>query len=259
MIELHSSIFRLKLLLGALVSCAALAVSSAHGSEGLDADFLGAFDAVFDTSASTAAEGGRSGVWARWQPSVERFEQGDRAHAPAEGGVVFVGSSSISFWNDLPAQFLAHNVVQRGLAGASMADCAHLADRLILPYRPRVVVVVVYAGDNDLAAGVAPEQIAAAYADLVRQVHAALPATKVVFVSIKPSPLREALMPLARMTNALIAAQTETDHRLDFVNVFTVMLDSADHVRRELFRADGLHLNAAGYALWRDAITEHLD
>lgn len=248
-IRLSSGTSRLKLLLGALVSCAALAVSSAHGSVGSNTDFLDAFDAVFDTSAS--------GVSSPWQQNFERFEQSDRAQAPAEGGVVFVGSSSISFWNDLPAQFPAHNVIQRGLAGASMADCARLADRLILPYRPRVVVV--YAGDNDLAAGVAPEQIAAAYADLVRQVHQALPATRVVFVSIKPSPAREALMPLARQTNALIAAQSGHDRRLDFVNIFTAMLDPADHVRRELFRTDGLHMNAAGYALWRDAIADHLE
>lgn len=257
MIRLQSGTSRLKLLLGALVSCAALAVGSAYGSVGSDVDLLGAFDAVFHTSASAGAEKGLSSVSAEWQPSFERFEQSDRAHAPVKGGVVFVGSSSISSWDDLHVQFPTHNIVQRGLAGASMADCAHFADRLILPYRPRIVVV--YAGDNDLAAGVAPEQIAAAYADLVRQVHRVLPATKIVFVSIKPSPSREALMPLARVTNALVAARSGNDRRLDFVNIFTVMLDSADHVRRELFRTDGLHMNVTGYALWRDAIADHLD
>jgi lysophospholipase L1-like esterase len=250
------------LFLAAMASLAVLMGSShgggAHLASGLDA----VFDAVGPIFASDARpetvdlHDGKSAVATRWQPNFERFAQSDRAHLPAAGGVVFVGSSSIDYWSDLPTQFPTQNVTQRGLAGATMSDCARYVDRLILPYRPRVVVV--YAGDNDLAAGVKPEQIVADYAALVRQVHRELPATKVVLVSIKPSPSRAVLMPRIERTNALLAAYTRTDPRLDFVDIFPVMLDRDAHVRSELFRADGLHMNRAGYALWRDAIAARL-
>ena len=200
---------------------------------------------------------GRSPVPVGWKEHFEQFAQSDRDGPVLNGAVGFVGSSSIDYWTDLEAQFPAHHVVRRGLSGATMADCARHVDRLILPYRPRVVVI--YAGENDLAAGRTPEQVVAAYADLVRQVHQELPATKLVFVSIKPSPSRIALMPLIRRTNALMAAYAETDSRLDFVNVYSAMLNGDEHARRELFRGDGVHMTPAGYALWHDAIVKHLD
>jgi len=251
------------LLLAAMGSLAIL-FGSAHGGAG--ASLQPGLDAVFDAVGSILASDappetidlhdGKSPVAPRWLPNFERFAQSDRAQPPVAGGVVFVGSSSIDYWSDLPAQFPTQNVTQRGLAGATMNDCARYVDRLILPYRPRAVVV--YAGDNDLAAGVKPERIVADYAELVRQVQRALPATKVMLVSIKPSPSRAGLTPRIARTNALLAAYTRTDPRLDFVDIFPAMLDRDAHVRAELFRADGLHMNPTGYALWRDAIAARL-
>ena len=209
------------------------------------------------TRASVDLGDGRSSVPVGWKEHFEQFAQSDRSEALGNDAVGFVGSSSIDYWTDLEAQFPDHHVVRRGLSGATMADCAHYVDRLILPYRPRVVVI--YAGENDLATGRAPEQVVAAYVDLVRQVHQELPATKLVFVSIKPSPWRITLMPSIKRTNALMAAYAHTDSRLDFVNVYSAMLDGDEHARRELFRIDGVHMTPAGYGLWHDAIVKHLD
>ena len=232
-----------------------------------NADRRTRLDAVFEAIAAVVPHpapvvevdlhDGRSPIPLRWEQHFARFAAADRAQPPVAGGVVFVGSSSIDFWRDLPAQFPAHRVTQRGLAGATMADCLRLVDRLVLPYHPRTVVI--YAGDNDLAAGTTPEQILAQYVDLVRAVRRDLPAAKLVFVSIKPSPSRTALMPLIRHTNRLIADYTAADPALAFVDVFAAMLDHDAQVRRELFLADGLHMAAPGYLLWHDAIVHHLN
>ena len=254
---------RARLALAVTLGALAILIATVHGRAGAGATMH--LDAVFDSIAGFSGDpapdtvdlrDGRSRVPARWQERFERFAQSDRAHSQAPGGIVFTGSSSIDFWSDLPAQFPDHHVVQRGLPGATIVDCLRHADRLILPYRPRVIVF--YAGDNDLAAGVTPEQVVADYAAFVRRVHRELPATKIVFVSIKPSPARTALMPLIVRTNRLVAAYTGTDGQLDFVNVHDAMLDRDAQVRRELFGADGLHMTPAGYALWRDAIADRL-
>lgn len=262
-----SHAIRLRALLATAGACLAVLFSSAHGRFNAGLDAPPALDAVFEVARSAFSadaepesvdlHDGRSRVPPRWQRHFERFAQSDRASSPAADGVVFVGSSSIDFWNDLPAQFPTQRVVQRGLDGATIADCTRNLDRLVLPYRPRVVVL--YAGDNDLAAGVAPERVVADFDDLVRQVHRTLPATKIVFVSIKPSPIRAGLMPSIRKTNALIAAYAGTDRRLDFVDIFDAMLDRDARPRRELFRADGLHMTPAGYAIWHDALVQHLE
>lgn len=260
----------IKFVLAAAASVAALVLGSVHGNAlaAVPSTLVeSAFDAVFEASflAERATpqpmpvdlRDGRSVVGKRWQQTFETFERSDRAHPNAAGGVVFVGSSSISLWEDLATQFPSQRIVRRGLGGARMADLARHADRLVLPYKPSVVVV--YAGDNDLAAGDTPEAIVAACDALVRQVQHASPEARVKVMSIKPSPLRDALIPQVRQTNDLLAAYAKAHDRVDYVNVFTTMLDSTGHARAELFRSDALHLNPAGYALWREALATHLE
>ncbi len=260
----------IKYMLAAVASVAAFVLGSAHGNAfaAVPSTLVeSALDAVFESSFLTEPEAraplpvdlrdGRSIVAKRWQQAFETFERSDRAHAPAASGVVFVGSSSISLWDDLAAQFPKQHIVRRGLGGARMADLARYADRLVLPYRPSLVVV--YAGDNDLAAGDAPETIVAACDALVQQVRRALPEARIKVISIKPSPLRDALLPQVRQTNDLLEAYAKVHERVDFVNVFTTMIDRTGHARAELFRSDALHLNSAGYALWRDALATHLE
>ena len=43
-----------------------------------------------------------------------------------------------------------------------------------------------------------------------------------------------------------------------FIDVYTPMLDARASHARELFRADSLHLNADGYALWKRVIGPHV-
>ena len=50
--------------------------------------------------------------------------------------------------------------------------------------------MVFYAGDNDVEANHTPEQIAGDFTAFERKVHAALPATEIVFISVKPSTRR---------------------------------------------------------------------
>jgi lysophospholipase L1-like esterase len=212
-----------------------------------------ALDAVFALYAEAAKKAMHENVW---QSSIDDFVAADRQHPPAPGGVVFVGSSSIRLWSSLESDFATSNIVKRGFGGSRMSDSAYFADRIVLPYRPRLVVV--YAGDNDLAEGVKPQDVLASYIDLVRQVHKALPETRVAFISIKPSPSREALMGLTRQTNKLVEDYSKGDPKLDYIDVYTKMLDSEGRPRMELFNADRLHLNKTGYAIWTAAINEQL-
>ena len=81
---------------------------------------------------------------------------------------------------------------------------------------------------------------------------------KILIISIKPSPLRAALMPQIRKTNELIRDYAQRLDDVAFIDVYTPMLDSAGRPRAELFRADSLHLNADGYALWKRVIGPHV-
>jgi lysophospholipase L1-like esterase len=193
----------------------------------------------------------------RWRDSLDAFAAADRAHAPQPGGVLFVGSSSIRLWADLEQQFQTQPViVKRGFGGSRMADCTRYLERLVLPYQPRLVIV--YAGDNDLAEGRSPQDVLASFTAFVEGVHEALPRTRIAYLSIKPSPLREALLPKIQEANGLIAQYVAAQPELAYIDIFSKMLDADGHPRKELFSADSLHMNESGYALWKAVIDPFL-
>jgi lysophospholipase L1-like esterase len=214
-----------------------------------------AFNASAADMPSAAAEPARAA--SPWDAAFAAFAADDASHPHPAGGVLFVGSSSIRLWNDLEDQFKDLPVViKRGFGGSQLSDCVKNLNRLVVRYRPRTVLV--YAGDNDLAAGTPPQEVFRRFTAFVEGVHRELPETDIVYISIKPSPSRLGLMPQIRETNALIRDYADAEGKVDFVDVYTPMLDASGQPRRDLFRADALHLNAEGYALWKRVIAPHV-
>lgn len=184
-----------------------------------------------------------------FEDEIAQFEAADRISPPPRGSVLFVGSSSIRLWPNLGADFPNVEVLQRGFGGSTLGQVDHYAPRVVLPYFPRLIIL--YAGDNDLAEGMTPAQILADFKTFVGVVRPSMPKTRIVFVSIKPSTARVALLGKMREANTLVRQYIATDPSLTYVDVFTPMLDPTGVPRGELFQSDGLHMNAQGYAIWR--------
>ena len=204
--------------------------------------------------AGRAAES--NGVTQAWEADIRKFEAQDQQHPPPTNAVLLVGSSSIRLWPSPARDFPEVPVIQRGFGGCHMGDVVRYADRIVLPYKPRVVVI--YAGDNDLAAGKTPERVFADFTNLAGRVHAKLPETRVAFIAIKPSPSRWRLLESIRAVNRCVAELAAGRRDLVYVDIFTPMLGPDGTPRKELFVADGLHMNAKGYALWVEAIRPYL-
>ena len=183
-----------------------------------------------------------------WDAEIDALVAGDTVNPPPRGGVLFVGSSSIRLWTTLASDFPGVPVVNRGFGGSMIADSTRHAGRLIVPYRPRLVVL--YAGDNDIDGGHSPAQVLTDFQAFVARVRADLPHAAIAFISIKPSVARAARWPAMREANSLIARWAATRADVVFVDVASSMLDASGNPRPELLRDDGLHLSPAGYALW---------
>jgi len=195
--------------------------------------------------------------YGRWQHELNAFARADRERLPATDGVLFVGSSTIRMWSRVAEDFRDQPVViNRGFGGSTMAECSQFARELVVRYRPRLVLV--YAGDNDLAEGRTPMQVLESFAAFTNTVRAELPDTRIAYISVKPSPSREALLPRIRETNDIIAAYLRRLPGSDYIDVFTPMLGADGRPRAELFRGDQLHMNAEGYRLWQSVIAPHL-
>lgn len=187
---------------------------------------------------------------ARFESSIREYEERDAASPPKQGAIHFLGSSSIVGWHPyLKEDFAPLDIVGRGFGGSTMYDALYYVERLVLPHRPDTVVV--YEGDNDIANGVQPETIAATARALADRIHADLPETRIVFLSVKPSPDRWHLWSDMKKTNRLLQQLCGEDDRLIFVDVSTPMLDDRGQPRPELYKADQLHMTRVGYKLWR--------
>ena len=96
-----------------------------------------------------------------WQPDIAAFVAADHEHPPARHGVLFIGSSSIRFWESLAQDFPGIPVINRGFGGSALPDSTYYADRIVWPYKPNLIVM--YAGDNDINDGATPEQVIPAW------------------------------------------------------------------------------------------------
>lgn len=187
-----------------------------------------------------------------WASEIAAFKAADRRHFPKPGGVVFVGSSSIVMWPHLAQDFPGVNVIQRGFGGSELADVVYRAPAIVIPYKPRLIVL--YAGDNDLANGRTPENILEEFRAFVGVVRKSLPDTRIAFISIKPSWARVALLEKMKVTNDLIRRYIEKEPGLIYVDVFSRMLSPAGQPRAALLASDSLHMNETGYKLWRHVL-----
>jgi len=187
----------------------------------------------------------------KWSNDIAAFVASDATNPPPRGGIVFTGSSYIRKWTTLATDFPGMQTVNRGFGGCELADVYAYADRIIVPYAPREVVM--YAGGNDISAGLAPELVFGDFVALMKHLRAALPHTKLVFISCPPSPKRWAQTERIKRANALIADYCR-HHEITFVNTFPLMLGADGLPRGDIYVADQLHMNAKGYAIWREAV-----
>ncbi|MFL5561518.1 MAG: SGNH/GDSL hydrolase family protein [Gemmatimonadaceae bacterium] len=189
---------------------------------------------------------------ARFAAELNAFARADSVTPPPPSPVLFVGSSSIRMWQSLATDFPGQPVLNRGFGGSRMDDLLRYADRVVFKYKPRTIVF--YEGDNDLQDGRTPARIAGDAAEFLQRVRRTLPLTRVVCISVKPSPSRWNLIGQMRETNALLQAVVAQDTMATYVDVFTPMLGEGGRPRAELYVADSLHMTPAGYAIWTAAV-----
>ena len=185
----------------------------------------------------------------KWEMAVRAFEKNDQQTPPPAQPIVFVGSSSFTIWNSLQTTFPDKPIINRAFGGSQLSDALLYADRIILAYHPKQVVI--YAGDNDLAGGRSSRTVYRLFVTLFRKLRRAQPQLAVAFVAIKPSPVRWKFQANMTVTNRLIRRYLRRQQNTNFVDVVPAMLDSSTHRPiGKLFKPDSLHMNAEGYERW---------
>ena len=174
------------------------------------------------------------------------------AHAFDPDTTVFIGSSTIEFWETLSGDFKPAKTLNLGVGGTTYTYLLQHAPDYAAKYPARRFVI--YSGDNDLELGARPRAIADQFRQLAALLHERLPSCTITLIDVKPSPKRRKNIALIRETNALLREAAKPLAYVSFVDVFPLMTNAKGEPRAELFREDGLHLNDKGYALWTKAL-----
>jgi lysophospholipase L1-like esterase len=195
--------------------------------------------------------------YTRFEKEILRFEESDRASAPRQGSILFVGSSTIRLWKTLAEDMAPLPVINRGFGGGTIGEVNYYFHRIVDKYKPRLVVF--YAGENDLySPDISVDSVVRDFNAFRDSMHAYLPNCKAIFVSVKPSPARWKFQDKFMEANKRFEAICKYDPAWSYVDVIPSMLDAGARPRKEIYRADSLHMNAAGYARWTKIIRPHL-
>lgn len=183
----------------------------------------------------------------RWEKDIADFEQADRDQPPAQGGVVFLGSSNIRMWTTMADDFAELNPLNRGLGGARLTELAPIASRLVAAARPRVVVVS--AGTNDIANGAAAGDVRTAFAALADNLRRDQPELRVAFLAIAPSILRWEQWDRQQEANVAVREFVESQGSgsgLSYIDANAALLDGEGRPAVECFLDDRQHPSTIG-------------
>lgn len=204
-------------------------------------------DAFGQTTKPAAAEKPVAKGPERFAKEIDAFEAWDSKNAVPRDCILFVGSSSIRLWPTAEA-FPGLPVVNRGFGGSTIADVNYFDEVVVGKYKPRVIVF--YAGDNDIAGGKSPDRVFADFKVFNGYVHSQLPKARLLYLPIKPSPLRWKLWPKAEDVNARVKKLAEESDQLDYVDTATPLLGDDGEPNANYYRPDRLHMNEDGYKVW---------
>lgn len=187
----------------------------------------------------------------RFKKDIDAFLSADSLQFPSKGQLLFVGSSSFTYWKDIQDYFPGYSILNRGFGGSSLPDVIQYADKIILPYQPKQIII--YCGENDIADSIpaTPKMVRDRFKTLLKIIRTELGNIPVAFISIKPSPSRWKLEKQFLKANRLIKRYLRRDAATVYVDVHRAMLLPDGTVNPELFIKDNLHMNAKGYAIWQ--------
>ena len=184
--------------------------------------------------------------------SADRLDQLNRQERQNPGGIVLCGSSSIQRWTSATSVLEPYRVINMGIDGSKVVQWSRWYKRLVVPYRPRAVVV--YIGTNDIYyRGISGPGHARAMAALLDAMHELLPETMFFYVSIVHTPLHYESIKEEKISNREMELFCQTHAYATYIDLASRMLQKNGSPDPKLY-TDGRHPNKEGYAIWNKVV-----
>jgi len=170
--------------------------------------------------------------------------------------VVFTGSSSIRFWKTLESRFPDHQIVNTGFGGSEASDLLAFSNELIHRFEPKKVFI--YEGDNDIYSKKKPKRILSDIQSIIGEIRVKNAKTKLILIAAKPSLSRWHLRRKYIQLNRKLKKLAKSDRLIEYADVWAPMMNGRK-VKKDIFIADGLHMNSTGYQIWYDVIKNYIE
>jgi lysophospholipase L1-like esterase len=189
-----------------------------------------------------------------FQKEILEFKKQDSLAFPPSNAILFVGSSSFTKWKDVSNYFPNHVIINRGFGGSTLLDVIHYKKDVISPYKPKQIVI--YCGENDIASdpSISGKIVLKRFKELYKDIRKEYPKVSVVFISMKPCPIRWEMRERLMDGNLRIKKFIESQDNSVYVSVWEKMLDADKKPIASIFIKDQLHMNAEGYSIWQKII-----
>jgi len=191
-----------------------------------------------------------------FENEIRNYEKQDFIALPKKGQILFIGSSSFRIWKTFSTDLAGISAINRGFGGSTMTDALYYFDRMVVKYAPSTVVV--YEGDNDLAKGKSPEELAKEYEDFSNRLKKAMPKTKLVYLAVRPSLSRIAIVDKQKQFNGWLEKYCKSQKGRFFLDMHSPFYLPDGTLMPDIFVADRLHLNEKGYQIFSAKIREFI-
>jgi len=183
----------------------------------------------------------------KFEKQVLAYEAEDRANPPPANAILFAGDSQFFRWKTIREDLAGYTLINRGIDSFQFRDLLKYADRLVTPYKPRLIVL--HVGGNDVHNGRTPTQVLEDFKAFVATVRTKLPGVPIIFSSITPGPGRWDEAPQRREANRLIGEYIATRPDLKFIDLWDAMLTPDGKPREDIWVEDRVHPNHSGYLI----------
>ena len=181
----------------------------------------------------------------RFAKDIDAFLTTDKTNPPPQKSILFIGSSIFRQWTKLPEQMAPLPVYNRAFGGSLTTDILFYMDKIVLPYEPRIIVY--YCGSNDVNAGRSADRIFEGFRLFAERVHAKLPQTRILYVSINRAPQKQDKWRVVDDANNMAENYCAKNAELSFINVNPALFNKVGQPRLELYQLDKLHFRQPAY------------
>jgi lysophospholipase L1-like esterase len=183
----------------------------------------------------------------RFEKDVLAYEAADKTNVPPQNAILLAGDSQFYRWKTLHEDLPDYTIINRGIDSFETSDLVYFTDRLVLTYKPRLIIL--HVGGNDVHNGKTPDQVLADFKAFVAKVRSVQPDVPIAFSSMTPGPGRWDEADKRKETNQTIKDYIATQPHLLFINLWDAMLTADGKPREDLWVADRVHPNHKGYLL----------